>query len=58
MFLPGFEGGVYVLDVFCGSWTVCLGCTAAGKGSFVWFSAFIKQTNGASGTRYSMTCSG
>lgn len=41
-----------------GSWTLCLGCTAAARGSYVWFNAFIEQTNGASGTRYSMTCSG
>lgn len=56
VFVPGFEEGVYVFDDFVDH-GLCLGFTAAARGSFVWFIAFIEQTNGASGTRYSMTCS-
>lgn len=54
VYVSGFEGGVYVLDDFVDHRF----CVWVARGSYVWFNAFIEQTNGASGTRYSMTCSG
>ncbi len=55
---PRVRGRCLCVGRVCGSRIVCLGCTTAAWRSFVWFSAFIEQANGASRTRYSMNCSG